>query len=103
MSIINNLIINMPIKWYGNGDLEDPIYKHFSRIVNFVIHCMIFTAIVSGTWLLKEIKYEISFFNNFAIVWSVLLASHLLFVIIKKRFSLQKNFPKSPPVLEFVS
>ena len=49
----------MPIKWYGNGDLEDPIYKHFSRIVNFVIHCMIFTAIVSGTWLLKEIKYEI--------------------------------------------
>jgi len=84
MSIINNLIINMPIKWYGNGDLEDPIYKHFSRIVNFVIHCMIFTAIVSGTWLLKEIKYEISFFNNFAIFWSVLLASHLLFVIIKK-------------------
>ena len=51
----------MPIKWYGNGDLEDPIYKHFSRIVNFVIHCMIFTAIVSGTWLLKEIKYEIAF------------------------------------------
>jgi len=45
---------------------------------------MIFTAIVSGTWLLKEIKYEIGYFNIFAIVWSVLLASHLLFVIIKK-------------------
>ena len=84
MSIINNLIINMPIKWYGNGDLEDPIYKHFSRIVNFVIHCMIFTSIVSGTWLLKEIKYEIVLFNNIAIFWSILLASHLLFVIIKK-------------------
>ena len=55
----------MPIKWYGNGDSEDPIYKHFSRIVNFVIHCMIFTAILSGTWLLKEIKYEIAYFNNF--------------------------------------
>ena len=74
----------MPIKWYGNGDLEDPIYKQCSRIVNFVIHCMIFTAIISGTWLLKEIKYELDFFNNFAIFWSVLLASHLLFVIIKK-------------------
>ena len=74
----------MPIKWYGNGDLEDPIYKQFSRIINFVIHCMIFTAIVSGTWLLKEIKYEIVFFNNFAIFWSVILASHLFFVIIKK-------------------
>jgi hypothetical protein len=45
---------------------------------------MIFTAVVSGTWLLKEIKYEISFFNNFAILWSVLLASHLFFVILKK-------------------
>ena len=84
MSIINKLIINMPIKWYGNGDLKDPIYKHFSRIVNFVIHCMIFTAVISGTWLLKEIKYEMAFFNNFAILWSVLLASHLLFVFIKK-------------------
>ena len=61
----------MPIKWYGNGDLEDPTYKHFSRIVNFVIHCMIFTAIVSGIWLLKEIKYEIAFFNDFAIFWAI--------------------------------
>ena len=84
MSIINNLIINMPIKWYGNGDSEDPIYKHFSRIVNFVIHCMIFTAIVSGTWLFKEIKHEITYFNNVAIFWSVLLFSHLVFVIVKK-------------------
>ena len=74
----------MPIKWYGNGDLEDPTYKHFSRIVNFVIHCMIFTTVVSGTWLFKEIKDEIYFFNNFAIFWAIFLASHLLFVIIKK-------------------
>ena len=91
MSIINNLIIKMPIKWYGNGDLEDPTYKHFSRIVNFVIHCMIFTAVVSGTYLLKEIKYEIAFFNNFAIIWSILLASHLLFLIIKKPKDLEKQ------------
>jgi hypothetical protein len=45
---------------------------------------MVFTAIVSGTWLLKEIKYEIAFFNNFAIFWSLLLTSHLIFVILKK-------------------
>ena len=74
----------MPIKWYGNGDLDDPTYNHFSRIVNFVIHCMIFTAVVSGTWRLKEIKYEIGFFNILVIFWTVLLVSHLLFVIIKK-------------------
>ena len=56
----------MPIKWYGNGDSEDPTYKHFSRIVNFVIHCMVFTAVVSGTWLFKEIKHELVFFNDTA-------------------------------------
>ena len=81
----------MPIKWYGNGNSEDPTYKHFSRIVNFVIHCMIFTAIVSGTWLLKEIKYELVFFNNIAIFWSVLLSSHLAFVIIKKPRDYEKQ------------
>ena len=74
----------MPIKWYGNGDSEDPTFKHFSRIVNFIIHCMIFTVVVSGTWLFKEIKQDLSFFNNFAIVWAVILLSHLFFVSIKK-------------------
>ena len=45
---------------------------------------MTFTAVVSGTWLIKEIKYEITFFDNFAIFWSILLVSHLLYVFIKK-------------------
>ena len=81
----------MPIKWYGNGDSEDPIYKHFSRIVNFVIHCMIFTSVVSGIWLFKEIKNEWGFFNNFAISWAIILVSNLLFVIIKKPKELKKQ------------
>ena len=81
----------MPIKWYGNGDLEDPTYQHFSRIVKFVIHCMIFPAVVSGTWLLKEIKYEIAFFDSAAIFWSILLVSHLFFVLIKKPKDLEKK------------
>ena len=81
----------MPIKWYGNGDSEDPTYKHFSRIVNFVIHSMIFTTVVSGAWLFKEIKHDLAFFNNFAITWSVILLSHLLFVFIKKPKDYEKQ------------
>ena len=81
----------MPIKWYGNGDLEDPTYKHFSRIVNFVIHCMIFTAVISGTWLLKEIKYELVFFNNFVIFWTFVLSFHLIFLLIKKPKDYEKQ------------
>ncbi len=74
----------MPIKWYGNGDLNDPTYKHFSRIVNFVIHCMIFTALVSGIWLFKEIKHQLDFFNYFASTWAILLSVHLIYVILNK-------------------
>jgi len=81
----------MPIKWYGNGDSEDPTYKHFSRIVNFVIHCMTFTAVISGAWLFKEIKFDLAFFNNFAILWSILLSCHLFFVILKKPNDYEKQ------------
>ena len=81
----------MPIRWYGNGDLEDPTYKHFSRIVNFVIHCMMFTALVSGLWLFKEIKHGLDFFNYFALTWAVLLLFHLTFVIIKKPNEIAKK------------
>ena len=74
----------MPIKWYGNGKLDDPIYKHFSRIVNFIIHCMVFTALVSGMWLFKEIKHPLVFFNYFALSWAIVLLGHLSYVIVKK-------------------
>ena len=52
---------------------------------------MIFTAVVSGTWLFKEIKHDLVFFNNFAIAWAVILSSHLLFVFIKKPKDLKKQ------------
>ena len=39
----------------------------------------------------KEIKYDIVFFNKFAIFWSILLSSHLLFVILKKPKDLKKT------------
>jgi hypothetical protein len=52
---------------------------------------MVFTAIVSGTWLFKEIKHDLVFFNNFAIVWVVILSSHLLFVFLKKPKDLKKT------------
>tara|TARA_B100000524_G_scaffold21726_1_gene11100 strand:+ start:162 stop:326 length:165 start_codon:yes stop_codon:yes gene_type:complete len=52
---------------------------------------MIFTAVVSGTWLFKEIKYELVFFNNFVVAWAVFLSLHLLFVIIKKPRDYEKQ------------
>ena len=39
----------------------------------------------------KEGQYEIVFFDNCAIFWSIVLASHLIFVIIKKPKDLEKK------------
>ena len=52
---------------------------------------MIFTAVVSGAWLFKEIKHDLVFFNNFAVIWAVILSSHLLFVFIKKPKDYEKQ------------
>ncbi len=74
----------MPIRWYGTGDKSDPVYLHFSRIVNLTIHFMLFAAINSGLWVVEKIKHPWPELNLFTIAWLSLLLCHLLFVIIKK-------------------
>ncbi len=74
----------MPIKWYGTGDQSDPLYMHFSRIVNLTIHMMAFAAVNSGLWFFQQIKHpwtNLQFFSGF---WLVLLGVHLTFVIFKR-------------------
>ena len=44
----------MPIRWYGPANPEDPTYRHFNRIVNLVLHAMVFAALVLGAGLALE-------------------------------------------------
>ena len=74
----------MPLRWYGNGDPNDPLYLHFSRIVNLTIHFMAFAAVNSALWLVQEIRNDWPNLQTFTFLWLGLLSAHLLFVIIKR-------------------
>ncbi len=74
----------MPLRWYGNGDLSDPIYLHFSRIVNFTIHAMAFAAVNSGLWLVQQIRHSWPNLQLFTVCWLILLTCHLTYVVIRR-------------------
>ena len=74
----------MPLKWYGNGDPTDPLYLHFSRIVNLTIHAMAFAAVNSGLWLVQQIRSPWPQLQWFTSIWLVFLIAHLIFVFIQR-------------------
>ncbi len=83
----------MPIRWYGSGDPTDPIYLHFSRIVNFTLHAMAFAAINSGLWLFQEIRHPWTHLNLFSEIWLIGLLGHLAFVIARRPKSINDPVP----------
>ena len=74
----------MPLRWYGNGDPSDPIYLHFSRIVNFTIHAMAFAAVNAGLWLAEQIRHDWPNLQWFSGIWLLLVFAHLTFVISRR-------------------
>ena len=59
----------MPIRWYGTGDPKDPTYRHFSRIVNLVLHAMAFAAVNSALWFFQNIHHSWPYLNWFTLTW----------------------------------
>ena len=47
----------MPIRWYGPADPNDPTYRHFERIVNACLHGGVFAAVNSGAWFVQEMRH----------------------------------------------
>ena len=74
----------MPIKWYGTGDQTDPLYLHFSRIVNLTIHTMVFAAINSGLWFIQQIRHPWQNLQLITLIWLVFLSFHLVFVVLNR-------------------
>ena len=70
----------MPIRWYGPANPEDPTYRHFNRIVNLVLHGMVFAALNSGLWFVQEMRHPWSHLNWLTGAWAVLLMAHLISV-----------------------
>ncbi len=88
----------MPLRWYGNGDPSDPLYLHFSRIVNLTIHAMAFAAVNSGLWLVQQIRHPWSHLQWITGIWLLFLTAHLVFVILRRPSSTEKK-----PLLEDLS
>ncbi len=70
----------MPIRWYGPANPEDPTYRHFNRIVNLVLHGMVFAALNSGLWFVQEMRHPWSHLSWLTSTWAVLLMAHLISV-----------------------
>ena len=71
----------MPIRWYGPADPKNPTYRHFSRVVNLIIHIMAFAALNSGLWFFELIRHQWVNLSIFTEVWLVFLLLHFAVVI----------------------
>lgn len=71
----------MPIRWYGPADPTDPTYRHFNRVVNFVLHTMVFAAVNSGLWFIQEMRHPWGHLNLFSELWLAALITHLVIVL----------------------
>ncbi len=74
----------MPIRWYGTGDNTDPLYRHYSRIVNFTLHAGAFVAVSSGLWFVQSMRHPWNHLDLFTEIWFVALLIHLG-VVLKRR------------------
>ncbi len=83
----------MPIRWYGTSDSNDPIYRHFDRIVNLTLHAMTFAALNSGLWFFQQIRHPWTKLDLFTEIWLLGLLVHLVVVVIKRP---EKDQPSTP-------
>ncbi|MEY2645942.1 MAG: hypothetical protein RLZZ611_2591 [Cyanobacteriota bacterium] len=74
----------MPIRWYGPADPEDPTYRHFSRIVNLVLHTMVFAAVNSGLWFVQGMRQPWPHLAWLTEAWAAVLAVQLLAVLLRR-------------------
>ena len=74
----------MPIRWYGPANPDDPTYRHYSRIVNLVLHAMVFAAVNSGLWFVQGMREPWAHLDWLTEAWAGLLLVHLLSVLLRR-------------------
>lgn len=87
----------MPIRWYGPADPSDPTYRHFARIVNLILHAMVFAAVNSGLWFVQEMRHPWAQLPLLSLSWGVALAIHLAVVIARRPAQAETSEPPSTP------
>ncbi|MBM5790952.1 MAG: hypothetical protein FJ053_04185 [Cyanobacteria bacterium M_surface_10_m1_298] len=74
----------MPIRWYGPADPEDPTYRHFNRIVNLVLHAMVFAALNSGLWFVQNMRQPWTHLDWLTEAWALVLLVQLISVVARR-------------------
>ena len=74
----------MPIRWYGPANPEDPTYRHFNRIVNLVLHAMVFAAVNSGLWFVQEMRQPWEHLAWLTEAWGALVVLQLISVVARR-------------------
>lgn len=74
----------MPIRWYGPADPQDPTYRHFNRIVNLVLHAMVFAALNSGLWFVQNMRHPWPHLAWLTEAWALLLLVQLISVVAQR-------------------
>ncbi|MEY3768508.1 MAG: hypothetical protein RLZZ11_1578, partial [Cyanobacteriota bacterium] len=70
------------------ADPADPTYRHFNRIVNLVLHAMVFAALNSGLWFVQNMRHPWAHLAWLTEAWALLLLVHLISVVARR--------PKTP-------
>ncbi|MFM2157707.1 MAG: hypothetical protein RLZZ124_181 [Cyanobacteriota bacterium] len=74
----------MPIRWYGPADPADPLYRHYARIVNLVLHAMVFGAVNSGLWFVEGMRHPWPHLAWLTEGWGALVGIQLLMVVLRR-------------------
>ena len=74
----------MPIRWYGPADPQDPTYRHFNRIVNLVLHAMVFAALNSGLWFVQNMRHPWPHLAWLTEAWALVLLVQLISVVAQR-------------------
>ncbi len=83
----------MPIRWYGPANPNDPIYRHFNRIVNVTLHAGVFAAVNSGLWFVQGMRHPWTHLNWLTEVWLVLLLGQLISVVVQRPSAEERQAP----------
>jgi hypothetical protein len=74
----------MPIRWYGPANPEDPIFRHYERIVNLTLHAALFAAVNSGLWVVQGLRHPWSHLAWLSLAWGALLLIHGSVVVLSR-------------------
>ena len=83
----------MPRSWPRKPDRKtDPEFRRAEDVMNFIVHVMLFLAVVSGVWFVDIIKQaEWSWATPFSLGWLGIVLLHITYIRVIADYSEKSN------------